>query len=543
MRRITEILIVTIAASVGAICVVPKALANSPGDTVGFTQYDLQSLCSIGTRVAADTAGGVHFTWMKGINSNSTRNLVYDYLSPSGQWLGEVVLGRYGFPQMALMPDGRAVIVSHRANVGSESLYCAVDAAPGQGYFDFYPMPERMGTATMLWPYVTVDRSGQIQAVASSAFYIGNQSILGYNRSSDGGPSWLSWVPIDSVMMPTAAVTASPVSDKVSVIYCHPFDTTNQWSNDIYYIQSLDGTNWDWQNGKVNVTGYGNDNDSISAYLDLDAVYDYNDNLHMVWNTVIDRDPGIGSRISIFHADQISETLVEITRTDETWTNCGVGSWNLTLAKMSVSVHTSNLLVATYVRFSPADCSAGGYANGDIYLQHSPDGIVWSVPVNITNSPSPNCNPGDCDSDHWPSSAERIDNYMHLFYVNDRDAGAIPYYEGSITNNPMLYYRIPVDQLGVDEDAIVPSGFTLHQNFPNPFNTETSIEFDWPTASRARLSIYDIAGRRIATLLERHIGPGCHRVTWDATGQTSGIYFARLECEGRFRTAKLILLK
>src|SRR4030067_2406448 len=108
MRRITEILIVTIAASLGAICVFPKALATPPGDTVGFTQYDLQSLCSIGTRVAADTAGGVHFTWMKGINSNSTRNLVCDYLSPSGQWLGGGELGRYGLPQKGLMPDGPA---------------------------------------------------------------------------------------------------------------------------------------------------------------------------------------------------------------------------------------------------------------------------------------------------------------------------------------------------------------------------------------------------------------------------------------------------
>src|SRR5437763_1678565 len=79
---------------------VPKRfdlIATSPGDTVGWTQYDYQSNGSSGRRVALDASGGVHFDWMNGVSYPSTRKISYNYLAPGGwQWQG---VGTYiGYP-------------------------------------------------------------------------------------------------------------------------------------------------------------------------------------------------------------------------------------------------------------------------------------------------------------------------------------------------------------------------------------------------------------------------------------------------------------
>ena len=61
-----------------------EILAASPGDTVGWTQYDYQSNGSSGTRIALDNSSGIHFDWMNGVVYPTTRKVSYNYLSPGG---------------------------------------------------------------------------------------------------------------------------------------------------------------------------------------------------------------------------------------------------------------------------------------------------------------------------------------------------------------------------------------------------------------------------------------------------------------------------
>ena len=82
--------------------------------------------------------------------------------------------------------------------------------------------------------------------------------------------------------------------------------------------------------------------------------------------------------------------------------------------------------------------------------------------------------------------------------------------------------------------ASIPSEFALFQNHPNPFNPETTIEFQIPQACDVLITIHDIHGRKVHTLIHEHNSPGFHSVTWggrDRTGQmvASGMYFYRLE--------------
>jgi len=88
----------------------------------------------------------------------------------------------------------------------------------------------------------------------------------------------------------------------------------------------------------------------------------------------------------------------------------------------------------------------------------------------------------------------------------------------------------------------------LHDPFPNPLNPATTLSCSLPSAMPAKLSIYNVAGERIAILLDERCEAGQHSVIWDgrnAAGrlQASGIYFARLEAAGRAEAKKLMLLK
>jgi hypothetical protein len=98
------------------------------------------------------------------------------------------------------------------------------------------------------------------------------------------------------------------------------------------------------------------------------------------------------------------------------------------------------------------------------------------------------------------------------------------------------------------EDGPLYLSFALRQNAPNPFRDGTAIAFQLPQPERARLEIFDVAGRKVATVLERELPAGAHRVVWDgrdAAGNevSAGIYFYRLEAGVDEGLRKMILLK
>ena len=96
----------------------------------------------------------------------------------------------------------------------------------------------------------------------------------------------------------------------------------------------------------------------------------------------------------------------------------------------------------------------------------------------------------------------------------------------------------------------VPVEFKLFQNYPNPFNPVTKISFDIPVRHSGegrnpvvKLIIFDALGREVETLVNQQMNPGSYNVSWDASQNTSGVYFYRMTAEGFSDTKKLLLLK
>ena len=97
-------------------------------------------------------------------------------------------------------------------------------------------------------------------------------------------------------------------------------------------------------------------------------------------------------------------------------------------------------------------------------------------------------------------------------------------------------------------DISTPESFTVHQNYPNPFNPETTIRFDLPSTADVDLSLYNLAGQRVATLAVGLREAGSYSLRWDGRDDAgrdlaSGMYFYRLTAGNQVETRKLLLLR
>lgn len=113
-----------------------------------------------------------------------------------------------------------------------------------------------------------------------------------------------------------------------------------------------------------------------------------------------------------------------------------------------------------------------------------------------------------------------------------------------ILNRPDM----PTEILAEDLTSNIPNTIILYQNHPNPFNASTIIACELATPGHLRLEIYDICGRRIATLLDEYCPAGISRVVWAATGRdgrdvVSGVYFARATIHNATVSRKIVLVK
>ncbi len=107
-----------------------------------------------------------------------------------------------------------------------------------------------------------------------------------------------------------------------------------------------------------------------------------------------------------------------------------------------------------------------------------------------------------------------------------------------------IYKYSKVNSIGINViNSEIPERFELLQNFPNPFNPVTSIEYSVKSGGRVLLSVYDNTGRIIATPVDQYHSPGTYHYNFDASGMSSGVYFYSLSADGFYDVKKFVLLK
>lgn len=108
-------------------------------------------------------------------------------------------------------------------------------------------------------------------------------------------------------------------------------------------------------------------------------------------------------------------------------------------------------------------------------------------------------------------------------------------------NGTVLVSNIPIGIQQISNE--VPNNISLYQNYPNPFNPTTNITFAITNREIVKLSIFDVLGRKILTLLNQELQAGIYKVDWNAPNYPSGIYYYSLETRGYFKTKKMMLIK
>lgn len=142
----------------------------------------------------------------------------------------------------------------------------------------------------------------------------------------------------------------------------------------------------------------------------------------------------------------------------------------------------------------------------------------------------------------WDSTVTGTNEILYsLFMVNENTGWAVGNY-GTIlktTNGGGTGYTIGIQPVSNE----IPHEFYLSQNYPNPFNPATKIKFQIPEAGHTKITIFDILGREIRTIVNEQIKPGTYEIGFDADNLSSGIYFYQLQSGSYINTKKMILTK
>ena len=180
-------------------------------------------------------------------------------------------------------------------------------------------------------------------------------------------------------------------------------------------------------------------------------------------------------------------------------------------------------------------------------------GRNWSEPIVMNVLTNPEL--GDIPSYVYP--ADKIiwvnDNTARLFfmYVDDKSYGAYTQNQGANLGAEIKFTAIDINLSNLvntnDLTSIKPQSM-LAQNYPNPFNPTTNIKFNISTAGKVNLNVYNVKGQLVKTLMDAYVSAGEHTVTWNGVDNSnnnvsSGVYFYKLENNGKVEMRKMVLMK
>jgi hypothetical protein len=146
------------------------------------------------------------------------------------------------------------------------------------------------------------------------------------------------------------------------------------------------------------------------------------------------------------------------------------------------------------------------------------------------------------DNIPWPEDADGKGKTLSL--INPNLDNSVPQnWLASLSNGTPGKPNDTFTNIDKKENPIHIKEFVLEQNFPNPFNPSTVIGWQLPVQSYITLKVYDVLGREIVTLVNEEKSSGIHKIEYDASNLSGGIYFYRLEASVGSQCKKMLLIK
>ena len=330
---------------------------------------------------------------------------------------------------------------------------------------------------------------------------------------------------------------------------------------DDYFADVFPDSSFDMFDSTVTYLGdsLGNEWSPFMGY-DLEVITDANGAVH-VWSGVL---PSWGESVYIRYSEECG--IYHFSAPAETFAGGGgpvamdispVGTmqlgWAYTLpgwSSNSISAaydteHDGHLFLTYYTVTDTGTSNDGGeWIDANVMGSYSTNnGTTWSDPMNLTMT-----NDGQ-EADEIDVHIARTANDGHVYMLYQ-----VPDFDVVTVDPPVVHedymqrlyfwdYEFPVI-VGVDENlAVNPESFNLNQNYPNPFNPSTLISFELPEAGQVSLTVFDIKGRELVSLMDGQLNAGRHEVQFNGASYPSGSYFYRLDVDGQQDVKKMLLVK
>jgi photosystem II stability/assembly factor-like uncharacterized protein len=334
-------------------------------------------------------------------------------------------------------------------------------------------------------------RSGSTDIVSLALDSIGNIFAVtggGVYRSTNNGNTWL---PSDTNMMAFidyASITVSPNGN--IYFWCDAKGL---------YRSTDDGTTWDFMNDSIYASAIAVTRQGTILVTKSPDNYRSTDS-GKTWELITDlpyEDPFnslfITRKGDIF-AGMFDDTIFRSTDDGITWVSSTAGA------------QTTYSFTEDKSGYIYAACNIG-------VLRTTNDGVSWDL-----------INSGLLSAD---VTAIGIDSAGYL-YAGTADKGI---------------FRSVQTTTAVQEQGATPTGFTLEQNYPNPFSSATTFRFQLPQSTPATLKIYNGLGQCVVTLLSERLSPAVYTAKWNAATYPAGVYYARLQAGVYTETEKVVVIK
>ena len=354
----------------------------------------------------------------------------------------------------------------------------------------------------------------------------GNEFLFAI-KSTDGGTNWstdadtLSFVGTfgTSIEVGRVALSSGP-NGKMVAVWDNSLDGTQTRRET--FANQYDGSSWQGEFRISDTTSVDRDHNRYCA-----AAIDNEENIYAFYglNIVSGADP------------RLSYLVMAKKGWNDTWsTNYDVilDSSVVNYRSVSAVVDSNDIIHLVYRRDVESDTT---YNLDEIVYTYSNDhGVTWTPRIVVSR---------DRYDAGYVTVANRVRRAygIDIFWRESRDS--LVNDQDTVT---VLYANIPYSIIVGVRDASQPVSYLLLNNYPNPFNPSTKINYSIPYRDNVKITIYDVLGRVVANLVNEEIDAGDHSIVWNGLNNnkaivTSGVYFARLITSDAVKTIKMMLIK
>lgn len=565
------------------------AAAPSPNPLeriIGGTTYDLQSNSGVGGRIENLGNGEIVAVWTFSNDFGSgllftDRGTGYAY-SDGSSWNDDpqerVESKRIGWPSIVTLANKKEFIVCHNTDAQIEDLQITSRATVGSGLWteDVTSLTSPSPDGNW-WPRaIAGGNDGNSLHIISLTYpinpttndgslYQGLDGAITYSRSSDGGSTWDVEHDILTGMTSAKYVGfsaddydwANSVGDTIAFVVGGLFQ-------DIFLMKSEDnGDTWtktmvhqfhtplfDETHHIITDTALSNDG-SVSVILDNDGM------AHVFFGGVpVMNDDTTDAQFSSFpnlsalyywnesYGSNPPDSIAGMVDRDgdmiagiADFESISNGYTNSLASQPSAGIDADGNLYLVYNAVAE-DLSDGNHNYRHIYLTKSTDGgSTWTPAVDLNYTLE-----DDVTENVFASLAHHVDDYLHIVYQRDFEAGmAVRPEPGDhlVTSNEIVYVKVPTElNVGMAEETILQSSFTL---YPNPANDNVTLNFGMEKPETVVVSIYDVTGKLVNTF-SNQANAGTNQLTLNVSGLNSGVYFVNA-IVGQERVSKKLIVE